>query len=218
MLTLFPKSQSGPDPLTMCEPLGQRILQYVVPLAELEDQSLGMAGHMDTAKDAAHTNRGVDFKSTGFQQSALHTAREAVLFGNFCQLQILSNKEGVAIPQEDAVVCNDEEVPVVPRVADPGPCGYVLLRCWIYIWNADSDPGVHIVLLVFENNEVLKLQRCLSTFYVTFLTKTVKVLTVFRIRIRIHLIHMFLGLPDPDPLVRGMDPDPAPDPDPSIVT
>jgi hypothetical protein len=155
----------------MCEPLGQRILQDVVPLAKLEDQSLGVPGHMDTAKDAAHTNRGGDFKkSAGFQQSALHTAREAVLFGNFCQLEIFSNKEGVAIPQEDAFVRNDEEVPVVPRVADPDPCGFVLLRCWICIRNADPDPGVHTVLLVFENNEVLKLQRCHSTFYTTLLS------------------------------------------------
>jgi hypothetical protein len=42
MLTIFPKPQSGPDPLAMCEPLGQRILQDVVPLAKLEDQSLSM--------------------------------------------------------------------------------------------------------------------------------------------------------------------------------
>jgi hypothetical protein len=151
MLTIFPKAQSGPDPLAMREPSGQRILQDVVPLAKLEDQSLGMAGHMDTAEDAAHKNRGGDFKkSAGFQQSALHTAREAVLFGNFCQFEIFSDKESVAIPQEDAFVRNDEEVPVVPRIADPDPCGFVLLSCWIYIWNADPDPSVRIVLLIFE--------------------------------------------------------------------
>jgi hypothetical protein len=161
MLTIFPKPQSGPDPLAMCEPLGQRIFQDVVPLAKLEDQSPSVAGHMDTAKDAAHTNRGGDFKSAGFQQSALHTAREAVLFGNFCQLEILSDKEGVKIPQEDAFVRNDEEVPVVPRVAEPDPCGFVLLSCWIHIRNADPDPSVRI----FENRQFLpSIQQCLFPF------------------------------------------------------
>jgi len=161
MLTIFPKPQGGPDPLAMCEPLGQRILQDVVPLAKLEDQSPGVPGHMDTAQDAAHTNRGGDVESTGFQQSALHTAREAVLFGNFCQLEILSDKEGVAIPQEDAFVRNDEEVPVVPRVADPDPCGFVLLSCWIHIRNKDPYPSV----LIFEKRQFLtSIQQCLFHF------------------------------------------------------
>ncbi len=132
---------------------------------------------MDTAQNAAHTNRGGDFKSAGFQQSALHTAREAVLFGNFCEFEIFSNKEGVAIPQEDAFVRNDEEVPVVPRVADPDPCGFVLLSCWIYIRNADPDPSVRIVLLIFEKKKqfLTSIQQCLFPFFIIFLMRTVRV-------------------------------------------
>jgi hypothetical protein len=131
---------------------------------------------MDTAKDAAHTNRGGDFKkSAGFQQSALHTARKAVLFGNFRQLQILSNKEGVAIPQEDAFVRNDEEVPA-SEVADLDPCGFVLSRCWIHIWNADPDPSVQFVLLILEKRQFLtSIQQRLFPFFIILLMRTVTV-------------------------------------------
>ena len=126
---------------------------------------------MDTAQNAAYTNRGGDFKSTGFQQSALHTAREAVLFGNFCQLEILSDKEGVAIPQEDAFVRNDEEVPA-SEVADPDSYGFVLLSCWIYIRNADPNPCVQI----FEKRQFLtSIQQCLFLFFIILLMRTVTV-------------------------------------------